>query len=130
VIDPHVIDSNAMFAAAIDDLNVLNPQPDLVLLSGDLVNMGEGGIGAATQALPYWACWRGSFPAIMTNANHFARAFAMTSICRRRSLLMMSSRGVGTSGVRASSGRYICFAFDSFAVCNFPVFQALSTAMR
>ena len=49
--DPHVrpegrlyqgvVDSNAMFAAAIDHLNALDPRPDLTLLSGDLVDKGE-----------------------------------------------------------------------------------------
>jgi len=49
--DPHVrpqgvlyqgvVDSNAMFAAAIGHVNGLDPKPDLVLLSGDLVDKGE-----------------------------------------------------------------------------------------
>lgn len=49
--DPHVrprgvlyqdiVDSNAMFAAAVAHVNALDPQPDLVLLSGDLVDKGE-----------------------------------------------------------------------------------------
>lgn len=48
--DPHVrpegvlyqgvADSNAQFAAAIAQLNALDPRPDLVLLSGDLVDKG------------------------------------------------------------------------------------------
>ncbi|MBI3199355.1 MAG: phosphodiesterase [Rhodospirillales bacterium] len=48
--DPHVrpegvlyqgvVDSNAMFAAAIAQVNALDPRPDLVLLSGDLVDHG------------------------------------------------------------------------------------------
>jgi Icc protein len=48
--DPHVrpegelyqgvVDSNAMFAAAIAHANALDPAPDLVLLSGDLVDKG------------------------------------------------------------------------------------------
>ena len=42
VLDQHVVNSNAMVAAAIDDLNVLDPQPALVLLSGDLVNRAKG----------------------------------------------------------------------------------------
>src|SRR5260370_23102190 len=51
--DPHVrpdgvlyqdvVDSNAMFAAALAHLNGLDPRPDLVLLSGDLVDKGEAG---------------------------------------------------------------------------------------
>jgi 3',5'-cyclic AMP phosphodiesterase CpdA len=49
--DPHVrpdgvlyqdvVDSNAMFVRAIAHLNELDPRPDLVLLSGDLVDKGE-----------------------------------------------------------------------------------------
>ena len=49
--DPHVrpegvlyqgvVDSNAMFAAAIAQVNALDPRPELVLLSGDLVDQGE-----------------------------------------------------------------------------------------
>lgn len=48
--DPHVrprnvlyqdvVDSNAMLAAAVAQVNRLDPQPDLVLLSGDLVDTG------------------------------------------------------------------------------------------
>jgi 3',5'-cyclic AMP phosphodiesterase CpdA len=36
----NVVDSNAQFAAAIARLNGLDPRPDLVLLSGDLVDKG------------------------------------------------------------------------------------------
>jgi 3',5'-cyclic-AMP phosphodiesterase len=49
--DPHVrprgalyqglVDSNAMFAAAIAEVNRLDPQPDIVLLTGDLVDTGD-----------------------------------------------------------------------------------------
>lgn len=49
--DPHLrprgvlyqdlVDSNAMFAAAVDQLNGLSPQPDVVILSGDLVDYGS-----------------------------------------------------------------------------------------
>lgn len=35
-----VVDSNAMVANAVRHLNALNPRPDLVLLSGDLVDTG------------------------------------------------------------------------------------------
>ncbi len=48
--DPHVrpeamlyqgvVDSNAMFAAAVAQVNALDPRPDLVLLTGDLVDKG------------------------------------------------------------------------------------------
>jgi Icc protein len=50
VSDPHMrppgvlyqglVDSNAMFAAAVDHLNKLRPRPDLVVVSGDLVDKG------------------------------------------------------------------------------------------
>jgi 3',5'-cyclic AMP phosphodiesterase CpdA len=36
-----LVDSNAMFAAAVDHLNRLTPQPDVVILSGDLVDFGS-----------------------------------------------------------------------------------------
>lgn len=36
-----VVDSNAQFAAAIAHVNRLDPRPDLVLLSGDLVDHGD-----------------------------------------------------------------------------------------
>jgi 3',5'-cyclic-AMP phosphodiesterase len=36
----NVVDSNDMFAAAIVQVNALDPQPDVVLLSGDLVDKG------------------------------------------------------------------------------------------
>ena len=49
--DPHVrpagelyqgvVDSNAQFAAAIAHVNTLDPRPDLLLLSGDLVDHGD-----------------------------------------------------------------------------------------
>ncbi|CAM5770395.1 3',5'-cyclic adenosine monophosphate phosphodiesterase CpdA [Labrys miyagiensis] len=49
--DPHLrprgvlyqgaVDSNAMFEAAIEKLNQLRPQPDLVLVSGDIVDEGR-----------------------------------------------------------------------------------------
>jgi Icc protein len=36
-----VVDSNGMFADAIRHLNVLDPRPDLVLISGDIVDHGD-----------------------------------------------------------------------------------------
>jgi 3',5'-cyclic-AMP phosphodiesterase len=36
-----VVDSNAQFAAALSHVNGLDPRPDLVLLSGDLVDHGH-----------------------------------------------------------------------------------------
>ncbi|MEM1315289.1 MAG: phosphodiesterase [Pseudomonadota bacterium] len=51
--DPHLrpegrlykglVDSNAMFEAALDALLALRPRPDLVLIGGDLVDEGEAG---------------------------------------------------------------------------------------
>lgn len=61
--DPHLrphgqlyqglVDSNAMFLAAIQHLAALTPQPDLVLLTGDVVDTG-------TEASTRWQqrCWR------------------------------------------------------------------------
>ncbi|WP_439597662.1 phosphodiesterase [Falsiroseomonas sp.] len=59
--DPHLrppgvlyqglVDSNAMFAAALDQLASLDPQPDLVLLSGDLVDEGTEAEYAQAAAL-------------------------------------------------------------------------------
>jgi 3',5'-cyclic AMP phosphodiesterase CpdA len=59
--DPHVrsrgdlyqgvVDSNAMFAAAIRHLNGLRPRPDLVLLSGDIVEHGTAEEYAVAQAM-------------------------------------------------------------------------------
>src|SRR6186997_2831227 len=49
--DPHIrprgvlyhdtVDSNAMFQAAVRRVNALTPQPDVVILSGDLVDQGS-----------------------------------------------------------------------------------------
>jgi Icc protein len=85
--DPHVrpegvlyqdvVDSNAMFARAIAHLNALDPRPDLVLLSGDLVDQGEaaeyGHVRTLLAAL--------AMPALVIPGNHddraaFRRAFA------------------------------------------------------
>jgi 3',5'-cyclic AMP phosphodiesterase CpdA len=41
VLYKNVVDSNAMLAAAIAHLNALNPRPDLVLVTGDLVDEGD-----------------------------------------------------------------------------------------
>ena len=60
--DPHVrprgdlyqgvVDSNAMFEAAVDQLNGLFPRPDIVILSGDLVNDGTAAeYGVARETL-------------------------------------------------------------------------------
>ncbi len=35
-----VVDANAMFASAVRQLNGLSPRPDLVILSGDVVDEG------------------------------------------------------------------------------------------
>ncbi|MCK9706494.1 Metallophosphatase super protein [Pseudomonas syringae pv. aceris] len=36
-----VVDSNAMLAAAVETINALDPAPDLILFSGDLVDEGR-----------------------------------------------------------------------------------------
>lgn len=45
-----LVDSNAMFAAAVAQLNALDPAPDLVLFSGDLVDEGSAAEYAAARA--------------------------------------------------------------------------------
>jgi 3',5'-cyclic AMP phosphodiesterase CpdA len=74
--DPHVrpdgvlyqdvVDSNAMFAAAIAHLHALDPQPDLVLLSGDLVDKGEAAEYANLRKL----LDRLAIPALVIPGNH------------------------------------------------------------
>lgn len=46
-----VVDSNSQFQAAVDHVNALDPQPDLVLLSGDLVDEGMAAEYAMTRSL-------------------------------------------------------------------------------
>ena len=84
--DPHVrpqgvlyqgvVDSNAMFAAAIAHVNALDPRPDLVLLSGDLVDQGAAGEYAMLRRLLAAL----AVPALAIPGNHddrdaFRRAF-------------------------------------------------------
>lgn len=85
--DPHVrprgelyqsvVDSNAQFAAAIAALNALDPRPDLVLLSGDLVDHGHDDEYAmllellATLEIPFLA-----IPGNHDEREAFRRAFA------------------------------------------------------
>ena len=85
--DPHVrpngelyqgvVDSNAQFALAIAALNALDPRPDLVLLSGDLVDHGDDDEYA--MLLDLLAALE--IPFLATPGNHdereaFRRAFA------------------------------------------------------
>jgi Icc protein len=85
--DPHVrpdgvlyqdvVDSNAMFVRAIAHLNELDPRPDLVLLSGDLVDKGEA---AEYQHLRRLLAGL-AMPTLVIPGNHddrdaFRRAFA------------------------------------------------------
>jgi len=46
-----VVDSNAMFSAAVQHLNGLDPRPDLVLLTGDIVDHGDPAEYAMARAL-------------------------------------------------------------------------------
>jgi len=46
-----VVDSNAMVAAAIAQINALDPLPDLVLLSGDIVDQGQAAEYAMAREL-------------------------------------------------------------------------------
>jgi 3',5'-cyclic AMP phosphodiesterase CpdA len=93
--DPHVrpegvlyqgvVDSNAMFAAAIGHLNVLDPRPDLVLLSGDLVDKGEPAEYAHLRKLMAGL----AMPALVIPGNHddrdaFRQAFGDHAYLPRR----------------------------------------------
>jgi Icc protein len=55
----NAVDSNRMFADAVEHLNALDPQPDLVLITGDLVDKGQDAEYAMLRtllnglALPY-----------------------------------------------------------------------------
>lgn len=74
--DPHVrpdgvlyqgvAPSNAQFAAAIAALNALDPQPDLVLLSGDLVDEGTAPEYAKLRELLTWL----EIPSLVIPGNH------------------------------------------------------------
>jgi 3',5'-cyclic-AMP phosphodiesterase len=85
--DPHVrpegdlyqdvVDSNAMFADAVDQVNALDPAPDVVLLSGDLV---DGGTASEYRKLRELLAGLRS-PMLAIPGNHdertaFRRAFA------------------------------------------------------
>jgi len=85
--DPHVrprsvlyqgvVDSNAMFAAAVEQVNRLDPQPDVVLLTGDLVDTGSDSEYDMLRAL--LAPLRAPFLAIPGNHDEreaFRRTFA------------------------------------------------------
>jgi 3',5'-cyclic AMP phosphodiesterase CpdA len=72
-----VVDSNAMLAAAIGHVNALDPRPDLVLLSGDLVDCGTDDEYAMLAKLLAAL----QVPALAIPGNHdereaFRRAFA------------------------------------------------------
>lgn len=77
--DPHLrpsgvlyqdlVDSNAMFATAIDHLNGLTPQPDVVILSGDLVDYGT----AEEYAFAWGMLARIRQPLLMIPGNHDER---------------------------------------------------------
>jgi 3',5'-cyclic AMP phosphodiesterase CpdA len=72
-----VVDSNAALAAAVDQLNRLNPQPDLVLLTGDLVD--DGGPGDYQLARDILASLKARFLVIPGNHDErslFRAAFA------------------------------------------------------
>jgi len=77
--DPHLrprgvlyqdlVDSNAMFAEVVDHLNRLSPQPDVVILSGDLVDFGAAEEYAFAREM--LAAIR--HPLLMIPGNHDAR---------------------------------------------------------
>ncbi|KAF1056754.1 MAG: 3',5'-cyclic adenosine monophosphate phosphodiesterase CpdA [Pseudomonas delhiensis] len=77
--DPHVrppgllyqglVDSNAMFAAAVEQVRQLRPRPDVVLISGDLVD--DGADAAYAEVLRLLASL--DMPLLMVPGNHDAR---------------------------------------------------------
>jgi Icc protein len=72
-----VVDSNAMFAAAVHHLNTFKPCPDLVLISGDIVDHGSPEEYASARAL----LARLEIPYLVIPGNHddrvaFRAAFA------------------------------------------------------
>jgi 3',5'-cyclic AMP phosphodiesterase CpdA len=77
--DPHLrprgelyqglVDSNAMFEAALDQLAAMDPQPDLVLLTGDLVDHGT----EAEYALAAGLLGRIRPPLLLIPGNHDER---------------------------------------------------------
>lgn len=64
-----VADSNAMLDAAIDHLNALQPRPDLVLVSGDLVDEGQDAEYAALRP----RLDRSAIPYLVMPGNHDSR---------------------------------------------------------
>ncbi|MBP0581150.1 metallophosphoesterase [Labrys sp. LIt4] len=58
--DPHLrekghlyqglVDSNAMFDLAVETLNALRPEPDLVIIGGDVTEVGASQLPAASKA--------------------------------------------------------------------------------
>ena len=73
----NVVDSNAMFAEAVRHLNAIDPRPDLVVLTGDIVD--EGSAPEYAQARALLAAL--SIPCLLIPGNHdereaFRRAFA------------------------------------------------------
>jgi len=83
--DPHIrpagqlyqnaVDSNAMFAAAVAQLNRLTPRPDLVLLSGDIVDHGD----PAEYAMARMLLGQLALPWLAIPGNHDDRAAFRTA---------------------------------------------------
>lgn len=72
-----VVDSNAMFRAAVEQINRLTPRPDLVLLSGDLVEAGTPEEYAVARDL--LAGLRA--PLLLIPGNHDEREAFRSSFC-------------------------------------------------
>src|SRR4051812_2821532 len=72
-----VVDSNRMFADAIAHLNALDPRPDMVLITGDLVDEGDPAEYAALRPLlaPLELPYR-LIPGNHDSRSAFRRAFA------------------------------------------------------
>ena len=64
-----VVDSNAMFVSAVAHVNALDPRPDLVLLSGDLVDKGDPTEYAMLRRL----LWALDVPVLVIPGNHDER---------------------------------------------------------
>lgn len=65
-----LVDSNMMFARAVESLNQIDPPPDLVLISGDLTDEGTPGEYAALRTL----LGRLEHPVVVLPGNHDDRA--------------------------------------------------------
>jgi Icc protein len=84
-----IVDTASALAQAVAALNLLDPCPDLVVLTGDLVESGK-----PEEMIIYARCWRRcvcpylQFPATMTHANRCGRRLPGADICLARDSLI------------------------------------------